>query len=204
MLSVSLRDAARDLDIGQSVLVSSAFVPNAFGTMGLENAAGIVIKAARSWATPTTDYSIMLTGYLNAVSGIALIAPAGRVTLITGNDLKIADNDFTRALPVSTSSPVNDADAFLQVRGISGIYPLPVQLLDQYGTLIATDTCTVDYTNSLLQFTSAPFGGAASVGDIVVLDTAANYFPATMWDAFLADNVGEVAGSRDNAREWSS
>jgi len=204
MLSVSLRDAVRDLDIGQSVIVSSAFVPNAFGTMGLENAAGIVMKAARSWATPTTDYSIMLTGYLNAVSGIALIAPAGRVTVVGATDLKIADNDFTRALPVSTSSPINDADAFLQVKAISGVDPLPVQLLDQYGTLIATDTCTVDYLNSLLQFTGAPFGGAASVGDIVVIDTAANYFPATMWDAFLADNVGEVAGSTGNAREWSS
>lgn len=204
MLGVSLRDAACDLDIGQSVIVSSAFVPNAFGTMGLENAAGIVIKAARSWATPTTDYSIMLTGYLNAVSGIALISPAGTVTLVAGNDIKIADNDFTRTFPVSSSSPINDADAFYQVRQISGVYPLPVQLLDQYGTLIATDICTVDVVNSLLQFTGAPFGGAASPGDIVVLDTAANYFPATMWDAFLADNIGEVAGSQSNAREWSS
>jgi hypothetical protein len=204
MLGVSLRNAARDLDIGQSVIVSSAFVPNAFGTMGLENAAGIVIKAARSWATPTTDYSIMLTGYLNAVSGIALISPAGRVTLVAGSDLKIADNDFTRTFPVSSSSPINDADAFEQVREISGVNPLPVQLLDEYGTLIATDTCTVDVNNSLLQFGAAPFGGAASIGDIVVLDAAANYFPATMWDAFLADNIGEVAGSQSNAREWSS
>lgn len=201
---VSLRDSAVDLDVGQSVIVSTDYLPNAYGTMGIENASGIVLKAARSWSTPTTDYAILLTGYLNAVSGVALVAPSGRITVIGATDLKIADNDFTRAAPVSAGSPVNDADAFFQVKEISSVYPLPVQLLDQYGTLKATDTCTVDVANSRLVFSGAPFGGSASIGDIVCLDTATNYFPATMWDAFQADAFGEVAGSTSNTREWSS
>lgn len=206
-LGVSLRDAVADLDVGQSVIVSTAYLPNAFGTMGIENASGIVLKAARSWATPTTDYSILLTGYLNAVSGIALVAPSGRVTVPGTSDLRIADNDFTRVLPTSPGAPVNDADAFLQTVKISGVSPLPVQLLDQYGTLKATDTCIVTATsaaNSLLLFSGSPFGGVAAVGDIVCLDVATGYFPATMWDAFQADAIGEVAGSTNNAREWSS
>ena len=204
VLSVSLRDAVRDLDVGESVIVSTAFLPNAFGTMGIENASGLVIKAARSWATPTTDYTILLTGYLNAVSGIALIAPSARIDAVVGDKLDIAAHAFTRYTGLSPGAPVNDADAFYQVRQISGVYPLPVQLLDPYGTLIATDTCTVDVPNSRLVFASAPFGGAASANDIVCLDVATGYFPATMWDAFQADAVGEVAGSQGNAREWSS
>lgn len=203
-MGVSLRDAVADLNVGESIVVSTAYLPNAFGTMGIENASGIVLKAARSWSTPTTDYSILLTGYLNAVSGVSLIAPSGRITQLAGNDLKIADNDFTRVLPLSPGSPTNDADAFYQVREISGVYPLPVQLLDVYGTLIATDACTVDVANSLLKFSGTPFGGAASVGDYVCLDVATNYFPATMWDAFQADAFGEVAGAQSNARQWSS
>jgi hypothetical protein len=203
-LGVSLRNAVRDLNVGESVIVSTAYLPNAYGTMGIENASGIVIKAARSWATPTTDYSILLTGYLNAVSGIALIAPSARIDAVVGDKLDIAAHAFTRSTGLSPGAPVNDADAFLQVREISGVYPLPVQLLDPYGTLIATDTCVVDVANSRLVFASAPFGGAASANDFVCLDTAANYFPATMWDAFQTDVVGEVAGSTSNAREWSS
>jgi hypothetical protein len=68
MVEVVYRDDVFDLVVGQQVAFSSDYVPNADGGMGVTLATGFVLKAARSWQTPTTAYTIALPGYLTSRS----------------------------------------------------------------------------------------------------------------------------------------
>ncbi len=204
-VTVTLLDTVVDLDVGDTVAFSTAYLPSASGAMGFTNASGIVLKAARKWDNPSTEYLILVTGYLAAASSrsIALLAASGEVQLVVGNDLKLVANAFTRADAIG-GAPPTDCASFEQVREVTGLNPLAVILLDQFGTQKGSvDLCTADVANSLLKFAAAPFGGLAVAGDVVVLAKAAAYVSNPCWDAFQADGNGEVDGSPLNAYQWS-
>ena len=207
MVTLTLLDTVTDLNVGDTIALSTNFLPSASGAMGFSNASGMVLKAARKWDNPSTEYLVLVTGYLASAysRSIALLAASGEVQLVAGNNIKLVRNAFTRVEPLA-GAPTTDCDAFRQVRAVTGVNPLPVILLDQFGTQKGgVDFCTVDVPNDLLKFSAAPFGGLAVAGDVVVLPRAPAYVGVgtTCWDAYQADANGRVNGSLDNAYRWS-
>ena len=74
IIEVTLRNETKELAIGEYVAFSSAFIPIGAGSMGVVNATGIVLKATRSWQTPTTSYTLFLPGYLYAANRVSLVS----------------------------------------------------------------------------------------------------------------------------------
>ena len=194
LVDVVYRDDVFDLVVGQQVAFSSAYVPNADGGMGVTLASGFVMKAARSWQTPTTAYTIALPGYLSPINRLAVYSCSGTVVSVSGNDIVITPNDFTLpAGQASEGAPTSDTAAFELSLQLAG-GPIEVMLRDQYGTyLSAIDSLSAVNvaTNTLLNLPG--IAAVASPGDVIVLQGALSQSSvATLWDTFQADTTGSV------------
>ena len=202
-VDVSLRDSVADLKVGQEIALTSQYLVNAWGQMGVSALTGYVLKAARSWQTPTTAYTIILPGYLSPTNKVTVWSASAEVfSVVSGDTIAFSYNAFTQpALLALPGAPTTDVTAFQDVYLLNGSY-YPVQLLDKYGTYKATGTITnIDVAND--QMTITGFGAVATSEDIVVLDAATNFVtPYLVWDAFQADTSAQVAGSQDYARKW--
>ena len=181
--------------------------------MGVVNATGIVLKATRSWQTPTTSYTLFLPGYLYAANRISLVSVSGRVVaFVSTGVIQIEENAFTLPAPLAQlNAPTTDAQAFEQ-----SLQRLPIgstfircALYDQYGTPynITSKLFTVDLPDKL-EFGDANFDGAVA-GDIIIMDFATSAFdqyPEDLeecWDAFQADSGGLVNGDAAFSYPWS-
>lgn len=202
-VEVQYRDAVADLRVGQQVALSSAYLPNAYGGLGVTAATGMVLKAARSWKTPTTSYSILLPGYLNPINRLSVISPAGRVlSKPSAGKVAIAPNDFTNTA-AADGAPATDAAAFDYALQLSNTGAIPVQLLDEYGTPYSppvTDYITEVAGNVL---TCGNVAIEAKPNDIIVLDSSF-VMPniAAQWSAYLANSDGRVQGEIAFAYKW--
>jgi hypothetical protein len=171
--------------------------------MGISLLTGYVLKAARSWATPTTAYTLILPGYVSPAAHVSVWSCSGLVVDVPGGDLIQIEANFFTAPPTiaSPGAPATDADAFQLTHDIIGNW-YDVQLLDQYGTL--------KYQGALVgvtgYFLNLPlFENYASPGDIIVLAPATTFSAGDLnaiWDVFQADSAGQVSGSTDYARQW--
>jgi len=202
-VDLSLRDSEVDLQVGQEIALSSDYIVNSEGEMGVSGLTGYVLKAARSWQTPTTAYTIILPGYVSPSNNIPVWSCSALVTNVPGGDIIDIEPNFFTAPPgfASPGAPETDADAFKLTRDLIGNW-YDVQLLDQYGTLKYQGALTDVGTNAL----ELPgFDAYAVTGDIIVLAPATAFSSGDLvaiWDVFLADNAAQVAGSTDNARKW--
>jgi len=202
-VDLSLRDSLIDLQIGQEVALTSDYLVNSSGEMGVQSLTGYVLKAARSWATPTTAYTIILPGYTQVTNNIPVWSCSGRVDAVPGGDtIRIEENYFTLpAGSIPTGNPTTDAAAFELTHDLNGSW-YEVQLLDQYGTFKYQGELR-GVTGNYLDLPG--FDAYAVPGDIIVLADA-SYFGyiniAAIWDAFQADDSAQVIGSTVNARKW--
>jgi hypothetical protein len=202
-VDLSLRDSEVDLQIGQEVAVTSQYLVNSEGEMGVQALTGYVLKAARSWATPTTAYTIILPGYLSPSNKVSVWSCSARVDDVPGGDLIQVDaNSFTATTDIaSPGAPATDAEAFQLTHDLIGNW-YDVQLLDQYGTL-KYQGALVGVTGNFLNLPG--FDIYAGQGDIIVL-AASTQFTSTqldlIYDVFQANNAGQVDGSTDYARKW--
>lgn len=202
-VTVTYRDAVKDLTVGETVAFSTAFLPSATGAMGVELAVGIVLKAARSWRTPTTEYTLLLFGYTQATAAkVPLIAVAARATgPAIGDTIPIEPVWFTRGASATGGAPTSDAEAWVQAASLSGTSTVPAILCDSHGTEIGggIDYCYGAPTTNTLRFPGGPpFGGATiTAGDVVIIAWA-----SAGWDAFQADGLGELDGSAATAFPW--
>lgn len=204
MVDVVYRDDVFDLVVGQQVAFSSDYVPNPDGGLGVTLATGFVLKAARSWQTPTTAYTIALPGYLSPINRISVFSCSGTVVSVSGNDIVIAPNDFT--LPVGQAergSPTRDVEAFELSLELQG-GPITVVLRDQYGTAQGAGGSLSAVTVATNKLLNLPIIAAVAVpGDVIVLARATGQSSvATLWDAFQADTAGNVTGSAALAYKW--
>jgi hypothetical protein len=210
IIEVTLRNATKELAIGDFVSFSSAFVPNGAGSMGVVNATGIVIKAVRSWQTPTSSYTLFLPGYLFAANRVSTVSVSAKVVSVpVSGTVEVEDNAFTSVNPMN-GSPATDAAAFQQSleRLPTGSTFIRCALYDQYGTPygITCKLLDVDLPDKL-EFGNADFDGAVA-GDIIIMDFATSAFdqyPQDLeecWDAFQADSVGMVAGDATLSYPW--
>ena len=204
MVEVVYRDDVFDLVVGQQVAFSSAYVPNADGGMGVTLATGFVLKAARSWQTPTTAYTIALPGYLSPINRIAVFSCSGTVVSVSGNNIVIAPNDFTLpAGQASEGAPTKDIAAFELSLQLAG-GPINLVLRDQYGTYqgAANNLASVNVTTNTL--INLPAIAAVAVpGDVITLSRATSQSSlATLWDTFQADTAGNVDSSAALAYKW--
>ena len=205
LVEVTLRDDVLNLNVGQSISFSSSYLPNATGAMGISNATGLVLKAARSWKTPTTSYSFLLPGYLTAVGRISVIGASGQVSSAAGDFVNIEDNAFTMpAEYAAPGAPSLDSDAFKASLNREPAGFLAVQLLDPYGTVKVALDYIISVTPNQLEFASSAIPDAAVAKDIIVIAdaTTAGLVLASCWDSFLADATGRVNGEIDDAYSW--
>ena len=204
LVDVVYRDDVFDLTVGQQVAFSSDYVPNPDGGLGVTLATGFVLKAARSWQTPTTAYTIALPGYLSPINRISVFSCSGTVVSVVGNDIVIAPNDFT--LPVGQAergSPTRDVEAFELSLELQG-GPITVVLRDQYGTAQGAGGSLSAVNVAMNTLLNLPIIAAVAVpGDVIVLSRATGQSSvATLWDAFQADTAGNVDGSAALAYKW--
>jgi len=207
IVEVTYRDAVYDLNVGEFIAFSSEFVPSALGTMGVVNATGFVLKAARSWKTPTTTYTLFLYGYLTATNRISLISATGVVReVIDDYTIKIETNAYTPPAGLARpGAPTSDAAAFEETRDrYDG--KLPLQLLDEYGTpyLLEANLISVDVPNDTLTFDDIQFAGA-QVGDVIVIAPSISLNVdklAEMYDSTQADGTGQVLGDVALSYPW--
>ncbi len=210
IVEVTYRDDVYDLEVGEFIAFSSDYVPSASGTMGVLNATGYVLKAARSWKTPTTTYTLFLYGYLTAGNKISLVSSSGVVAeVIDDYTIRLEPNAYTPPPGfVRPGAPATDAASFEQTL-VKFDAKLPLQLLDQYGTpySLTNNLDSVEVANDYLIFTDTHFAGAIP-GDVIVIADATIVEPespegfAAMWDAFQADGLGEVLGDVDLSYPW--
>ena len=205
-VTVSYRDAVADLTVGETVAFSTAYLPSATGAMGVELAVGIVLKAARSWKTPTTEYELLLFGYTQAsAAGVPLVAPAARATgpAVAGK-IPIEPVWFTRGTTATGGAPTSDAAAFQQSLAISGSSSLGVILLDANGTEIGggPDSCYPNPVTNELVFPGPPFLGTPIVAGYVISLAPPASNPAFAWDAYQANAAGEVNGNPNLFFPW--
>ena len=204
-VDLSLRDAVTDLQIGQEIALSSSYLVNSRGDLGVSVMTGYVLKAARSWQTPTTGYTIMLPGYLSPAAHVSVWSCSGLVVdVLSADEVEIEPNFFTQQpLLASPGAPISDADAF---RATAVLYqgPYDLQVLDQYGTFKAQFTLiSIDVPNN--RITATGIGSSALPGDIIILAPASYFYNSSfefVWDVFQADTNGWVNGDPDNARKW--
>ena len=204
LVDVVYRDDVFDLTVGQQVAFSSAYVPNADGGMGVTLARGFVLKAARSWQTPTTAYTIALPGYLSPINRISVFSCSGTVVSVSGNDIVIAPNDFTLpAGQASEGAPTKDIAAFELSLQLAG-GPINLVLRDQYGTAQGAGDFLASVNVATNTLINVPIIAAVAVpGDVIVLSRATSQSSvATLWDAFQADTAGNVDGSAALAYKW--
>ena len=202
-VDLSLRDSVNDLSIGQEIALTSDYIVNSSGGMGISQLTGYVLKAARSWSTPTTAYTIILPGYLSPTAKVSVWSCSGLVVDVPGGDFIQIETNFFTAPPIiaSPGAPATDAAAFQLTHDIIGNW-YDVQLLDQYGTL-KYQGALVGVAGNDLELPG--FDAYASVGDIIVLAPASTFSAgdlAAIWDVFIADSTGQVSGSSDYARTW--
>jgi hypothetical protein len=207
IVEVTYRDDVYDLEVGQFIAFSSEFVPSAQGTMGVLNATGYVLKAARAWKTPTTTYTLFLYGYLTAGNRISLVSASGRVrSVIDDYTIKLDTNVYTPPVALARpGAPVSDCAAFEETRARYG-GKLALQLLDEYGTpyFIEAGLISVDVPNDTLTFDSDIFKDA-KVGDVIVIAPSISLAPdkvAKMYDATQADGLGQVLGDEALSYPW--
>jgi hypothetical protein len=209
IIEVTLRNATKTLAIGDFVAFSSAFIPNGAGSMGVVNATGIVLKAVRSWQTPTSSYTLFLPGYLFAANRVSTVSVSAKVVSVpTSGTVAVEYNAFTSTSPMN-GSPATDADAFQQTlqRIVTAPPSVKCQLFDEYGTYLASRTL-IGVTGNNLEFDGPAFDTAVA-GDIILLANASTAFGgdpldlAACWDAFQADGSGTVAGDANFAYPWS-
>lgn len=205
-VTVTYRDAVRDLTVGETVAFSTAYLPSATGEMGVALATGIVLKAARSWKTPTTEYSLLLFGYVGASSTkVPLIAVSAQCTgVVDGSKVYVTPVWFTRGPLATGGAPTSDVEAFAQATSLAGTTGLAVILLDEHGTEVGggADYAEPDVAGSALRFPGVPFLGTTILPGYVI--TLANATSAGLqgWDAYQADTDGTVLGADDNAFPW--
>jgi hypothetical protein len=209
IIEVTLRDSEVNLAVGEYIAFSSAFIPNGAGSMGVVNATGVVLKAVRSWQTPTSSYTLFLPGYLYAANRISQVAVSGRVYgFVSTGIIQIETNAFTSPFSLS-GAPTTDVEAFGQT--LQRIVTLPknytCQLYDEYGTPYNIVARLIGVGSVNLQFNGDEFDVAVP-GDIIVMDFANNVFGSSddlpvCWDAFQADSTGLVNSEAVLAYPWS-
>jgi hypothetical protein len=179
--------------------------------MGVVNATGIVLKAVRSWRTPTTSYTLFLPGYLFAANRVSAVSVSAKVVSVpTSGTVEVEYNAFT--FPFSPNgSPTTDAEAFQQsLDRVVTSAPPPgffCALYDQYGTPYVNRASLVSTTANTLTFDTGDLDTAVA-GDIILMDFANNAFYGisadleACWDAFQADFGGQVTGATDFSYPW--
>jgi hypothetical protein len=178
--------------------------------MGVVNATGIVLKATRSWQTPTSSYTLFLPGYLFAANRVSTVSVSAKVVSVpTSGTVAVEYNAFTSTSPMN-GSPATDADAFQQSlqRIVTSPKKYKCMLCDEYGTPygITAELNGVDLSNEL-EFSDASFDGAVA-GDIIMMDFASNAFTTypedleACWDAFQADAAGLVNSDAALSYPW--
>jgi len=209
IIEVTLRNETKTLSIGQFVSFSSAFIPNGAGSMGVANATGIVLKAVRSWQTPTSSYTLFLPGYLFAANRVSQVSVSGRVVSVPLTTVvEIQQNDFTSTTP-QVGGPATDQEAFDQtlqrvVSASPGNYFC--QLCDSSGTPYGSTARLIGVGSTTLQFSGPDFDTAVP-GDIIIMNVASGAFPsssdlAACWDAFQADSTGLVNSDAALSYPW--
>jgi len=206
-VTVSYRDAVKDLTVGETVAFSTAYLPSATGEMGVALATGIVLKAARSWKTPTTEYQLLLFGYVGAsASKVPLIAVSAQCTggVIDGNKVPVSAVWFTRGTSATGGAPTSDVEAFAQAASLAGTPNLAVILLDEHGTEVGggPDFAEPDVPNSRLRFVGAPFLGTTILPGYVVTLANASAYGLQGWDAYQAAADGTVVARSADAFPW--
>jgi hypothetical protein len=203
---VTYRNEVTDLVVGETVAFSTAYLPSASGEMGIALATGIVLKAARSWKTPVTEYSLLLFGYVGAsASKVPLIGASARcVGGVVGTAIPVDAVYFTRGTSATGGAPTSDVAAFAQTALLAGNPYVSVVLLDANGTEVGggADLATPDVANSRLTFAGAPFLGTTIVAGYVVTLANAASLGLQGWDAYQAASDGTVLGDLDNAFPW--
>jgi len=203
-LDVSLRDSVLDLEVGQQVACTFDNIVNSEGEMGVVTALGYVLKAGRSWKTPTTAYTIILPGYLSTTTQLSYWSCSALVVDVLGGDnIEVDSNAFIQApILAPPGAPISDVQAFLFTQQLLGSW-YDVQLLDTYGTLKYQGALTgVNTVGNLM--TLPGFDAYAVPGDIIVL-APATYFGAGLsiiYDTFLADNNRQVDGVIAYSKTW--
>lgn len=211
IVEVTYRDDVYDLNVGEFIAFSSQFIPSAQGTMGVKNATGYVLKAARSWKTPTTTYTLFLYGYLTATNKISVISSSGRVReVINETTIQIDVNVYTPPVALARpGAPTTDAASFKQSLDRFINKALPLQLLDQYGTPKGATAILidVDLVGDYLIFDGSEFkdaqpGDVIVIADATVVQAQSPDGLAAMWDAFQADYAGLVVGDEALSNPW--
>ena len=213
IIEVTLRNEMKELAIGEYVAFSSKFIVNGAGSMGVVNATGIVLKATRSWQTPTTSYTLFLPGYLYAANRVSLVSVSARVVGVPATQVvQIELNAFTLPAPLAQlNAPTSDPEAFDQtLQRIVSAFPKNYRcaLYDQYGTPYNLVARLINVGSTTLQFNSADFDTAIP-GDIIIMEVATNVFGGSAedmeecWDAFQADSMGLVDSDPDFSYPWS-
>lgn len=203
-VTVSYRNAVSDLTVGETVAFSTAYLPSATGEMGIALATGIVLKAARSWETPITEYQLLLFGYVGASAAkVPLIAVSALCTGVVNNKVTVEPVWFTRGASATGGAPTSDVEAFAQAQSLAGTGGLAVILLDEHGTEVGggADFCTPDPSNALV-FPGVPFLGTPILpGYVITLANAAS-MGLQGWDAYQAASDGTILGDAANAFPW--
>lgn len=203
---VTYRDAISDLVVGETVAFSTAYLPSATGEMGVAQAVGIVIKAARSWKTPTTEYTLLLFGYTQATAnGVPLIGASARcVGGTVGDSIPVEPVWFTRGTSATGGAPTSDVEAFHQTALLAGTPYLAVVLLDNNGTEVGggADLAEPDVATSKLRFLGPPFLGTTILPGYVITLAPATAIGVQGWDAYQADTAGEVLHDPALSSPW--
>lgn len=206
LIEVTLRNETKTLSIGQFVSFSSAFIPNGAGSMGVVNATGIVLKAVRSWQTPTSSYTLFLPGYLFAANRVSQVSVSGRVVSVPSTGVvEIQQNDFTSSTP-QVGGPATDQEAFQQVldRCVNVPPDIKCALYDEYGTPYGITERLTSVSGTNLVFSTGDFDTAVA-GDIIVLEFASSQDSDNLsasWDAFQADSTGLVNSDAALSYPW--
>ena len=185
--------------------LSSVYIPNAQGSMGVIDATGTVLKAERNWMAGFTKYTIFLVNYLSSVERISMVACAAKVQAVSSpTDIKIEENVFTRA-ESRGGAPTSDAEAFAQTLAQSSSLYCYCMLCDEYGTPypIGYEKLIVAVSDTLI-FTGTGFSTAIP-GDIIILAPAPDQGAMNIgscYDAFQADSAGIVNGKSAFAYPW--
>ncbi len=209
IIEVTLRNATKTLRIGDFVAFSSAFIPNGAGSMGVVNATGIVIKAVRSWQTPTSSYTLFLPGYLFAANRVSMVSVSAKVVNVpVSGTVEVEYNAFTQPSGFGPNgAPTTDAEAFQQSlqRIVSNAPPsFFCALYDEYGTPYGLSARLISTTANTLTFNTPDFDTAIA-GDIIIMDVAGNFVGGDLdacWDAFQASSGGLVNGDAAFSYPW--
>jgi len=206
IIEVTLRDSEVDLAVGEYVSFSSAFIPNGAGSMGVVDATGIVLKAVRSWQTPTSSYTLFLPGYLFAANRVSQVSVSGRVvSVVSTGIIEIEPNAFTSTFSL-LNAPKTDQEAFQQVLDQCVNVPPEIKcaLYDEYGTPYGHTERLTSVSGTNLVFSSGDFD-IAIAGDIIVLEFASSQDSNNLsasWDAFQADSTGLVNSDAALSYPW--